>query len=615
MFSISSIHRQYYLKSLLIFSFLLLAVALVTTWNAPATGYEASIYWSTPLIFWVSVVSSVIVGIALIVLLAPCPTSDGDPLWKLGLLLVFLCYTITLGLFVIRGYYMWCMAGDPASHIGWIKEILTAGHAPHLLLYPITHIYVSEIILITGLDLVFLHKVIPLIFALLCVVFMYILVRTITTNQIAAVLAAVISCTLNYGSYLGLMPNGLSNLLIPLTLFLMFQFLKQKETSWGILLVTTVVLFPVFHPVPAIFVGLVFLTLWIPTKLLDFHYTFREKQVGLLELIKFDIKLVIPLLLLLIWFIFWISSFSTWDYTIKNAYLTICSEGESSKLTDLVDQMSYAQGYGYNVVEQILKQMGGPIILGVLSIMSFPLLWKALSESREEECIFSLYGPLSLLCIIIPVLYMFNFTFGPLRLVAYLSILGTIFAAYFLFRYISRSRNENNFVKSWSSSLFIIMLLVGLFLFGLLNLYPSPYNLTPNYQTTRAEIVGMANFYEHRDVDVPISRVYAAPERFADALLTPEEKAIQNSRNIISYGEQSRIPWHFGYDAYPSISLAYGEETDLILLHKDKVVYADYFPKMAQYRLNFQDFDRLAKDRGVNLIYSNGNFDTWKITP
>jgi hypothetical protein len=93
MFSPSAIHRQRFQKVTLIFLFFLLSVALIITWNTPATGYESSIYRSTPLILWVSLIASVIVGITLVVVSIAKNELEQNSLWKIGFLLVFLSYT------------------------------------------------------------------------------------------------------------------------------------------------------------------------------------------------------------------------------------------------------------------------------------------------------------------------------------------------------------------------------------------------------------------------------------------------------------------------------------------------------------------------------------------
>jgi len=142
------------------------------------------------------VIASVIAGITLVVVSIAKNNLEENFFWKIGLLLVFLSYVVCLGLFIIRGYYMWCMTGDPASHIGWIKETLNAGQASTSIIYPITHIYLSEIVLFTDLDLVFLHKIVPFIFGLLCVLFMYAFARSMFSNLAGALLTGVISCSL-----------------------------------------------------------------------------------------------------------------------------------------------------------------------------------------------------------------------------------------------------------------------------------------------------------------------------------------------------------------------------------------------------------------------------------
>ncbi|HAW59502.1 MAG TPA: hypothetical protein DCX03_10930 [Bacteroidales bacterium] len=609
MFSTSAIPKRRTIQIALIILILLLTFALIIVWITPATGYEASIYNSTPPILWICLIPSMVVGISLVVVSASGYDLGSTGFWKVGFLLAFLCYVISVSLFIIRGYYMWCMSGDPASHIGWVKEILNAGHISDTLFYPIMHIYLSEVILITNLDLTFLHKVTPLVFDILNVIFMCCLVRAITPNRIVLVLAAVISCIPIYecGWYVNLSPNILLNLFFPLVLFLIFQFLNQNKPSWGILLGFMVILLPVFHPIPTIFLALVLLTLWIPAKLSYLWFALQKKKIRL-NFTKPDFKLVLPSLGLLIWFIFWLSSFFMWSRTIKSMYQTICSEGAQSQATNLMSSISYAQGYGYNVVEQVLKQMGIPMVLFALSVLSFPLLWRTFSKNQELKYIFSLYGPFGVVCAAIPALFLFNLPFGPQRFVTHASMLGIVFAAYFLSYLLIEVKKSNSRFKSLCVTLFVILLLAGMFLLGLLNLYPSPYNLTLNYQTTHSEVLGMEHYYENRDVDIPISGITVAPGRFADAFLTPDEKMIQNLPMYLK-DQNLVVPWHFGYDSFVSISSVYDEETDLLITMRDKIIYTDYFPDMAQYRFNSQDFERLNEDPEVSLLYSNGGFD------
>jgi hypothetical protein len=611
MFSSSAVRGQRFQKIALIFLFSLLSVALIITWDTPATNYESSIYQSTPLILWVSVIASVNAGVVLVVVSIAKNELEQNSLWKIGFLLVFLCYTICLALFIIRGYYMWCMTGDPASHIGWIKETLDMGYTPAIVIYPITHVYLSEIVLMSDLDLIFLHKIIPLIFSLLCVLFVYIFARTLLSKPAEALLVAVISCGLAFGYYLDLTPNGLANLFIPFVLFLVVRYLQQKAWPWAVALSVVILLYPVFHPVPTVILGVMFLTLWILLRIPKVGKALHERKVSVLNFNRLDFKLLLPFLILLTWSIFWLSSFGTWDSTIRSIYQTICSEGETSQMTGLLDQVLYSQGYGYSVIEQVIKRLWSPIILSTLSVIALPLLWRNSPQERYGEYLFSFYGAFGVLALAIPALYLFNLDFGPLRFLFYVSILGAIFAAYLLTYLLAANKEDSESHASNLRKIFVILVIVGLFLGGVLNLYPSPYNLTQNYQSTKSEIVGMAYIYGHRDVEVPLSGITIAPGRFAHALLTPEERSLQR---LPMYLEEQVAPRHFGYDEYSSIFSAYDEETDLVITRKDKTLYVDYFPDMAQFRYTNQDFERLTYDPSINSLYSNGDFDYRKIT-
>ncbi len=432
MFSISANQRQRFQKIILIFLLLLLSVALIITWNTPATGYEASIYRSTPLILWVSLLASVIAGVTMVVVSIAKDDLDQKFLWKIGLLLIVLSYTICLSLFIIRGYYMWCMTGDPATHIGWITETISQAYAPKTVIYPITYIFLSEISIVTDLDLVTLHKIIPILFSVLFIIFMLIFAKIVFSNTIAAVFVALISCSISRTDfYLNLIPNGLSSLLLPLALFVMFQYAHHRRWVWAVPLFILIILYPVFHPVPTIFIGLVFLTLWIPHIVPDIKRCIQEKKLTIPNLKSHTFVLILPFLVMLIWFIFWIASFRIWDHTLRSVYQTLFLEGTQSEAMDLLDTISYAQVYGYNVIEVIVKQYGVVMVLFALSVLGILLILR--NQGRYNESLLSLLGPFGVLSIGIPIFLLFDLPFNAFRFLHAFLILTSIFSAYTLY--------------------------------------------------------------------------------------------------------------------------------------------------------------------------------------
>jgi len=613
MFNRGETYGQGFQKSILIILFLFLSVALVITWSVPSTGFESSIYNSTPLVLWIALISSVIVGISVVIQSASTFNFGRGNLWKYGFLLIFLCYAIGLSLFIVRGYYMWALTGDPSGHIGWSNDILQTGHIPKIIFYPITHIFLSEISLVTNLSPSFFYLIIPFFFGLLCVVFMFFFVRVLSSHQIEPVIAGILACTFTYGWYFILTPNGLANLLFPMVLFLMFKYLMSNKFSWAILLCISLILYPVFHPLPSIMLALILITLWIPHKVHDVWDAIREKNPKFLNTKRININVLIPFLILTIWFIFWYSFYSIWGITITEVYQKIMAEGGPTQLTGVTHLVGYAQGYGYNVVEIFLKMYGNLLVFSILSIISFFLLWKKVSKGQKEGNIFSLYGPWAVLCIFVPALYYFNLPFGPLRFLFYLFILETVFVAYLISYTIIKSRESKSRFLFWLTKVVLVVLVAGLFLSGLINLYPSPYNMTISAQSTQSEVAGMVYFLEYRNITIPVSGFGTAVGRFADFLLTKEKRSEQHLPQYINAADYP--PWHFGYTQFPSIAYLYQNETYLIIQQKDKLRYIDYFPEMAKYRFTVGDFERLNSDSGANLLYSNGGFDFLIIVP
>ena len=611
MFCSGETYGQSFQKIILIILFLFLTIALVMTWNIPSAGFESSIYNSTPPVLWIALISSMIGGISIVIFSKSLSKYGRNNIWKYGFLLILLCYVIGLGLFIIRGYYMWGMINDPASHIGWTNEILQNGNIPPSLFYPITHIFLSEISLVTTLNPVFFHKIMPLIFGVLCVGFIYIFARVLSTSHIEPVIAGIIGCTFVYGWYLNFTPNLLANMFFPLALFLMFKYLKTNTFSWGILLYITLLLYPVFHPVPSIILGLILLTLWIPHKLRDSWSLFREKN-RIPDITRIKAKTVIPFLFLLIWSVFWYSLYSIWGYTITEVYHLVQTE-ETSHGNTLMEQVRYAQFYGYDVVGIFMKNYADLLLLTILSVISFFLLWKTVSGKQEQENIFSLFGPWALICLTIPVLFFLNLPFGPLRFLFYVSVLETVFVAFLMSFVLIRSRERKTPFVSWVTGIVVVVFLAGLFLSGLLVLYPSPYTLTLTDQTTQSEVSGMKHFFQYRDVTIPVSGFHTAVGRFAELLLSPQERSVHHLPLYLE--DQDKPPWHFGYNQFPSIATSYSRETNLIITQRDKLMYSDYFPDMAEYRMTTGDFERLNIDSGANLLYSNGGFDLLTIVP
>lgn len=598
---------KYKLTVIAIVCFNLISLSIFLAYANPAKGYEPSIYESTPPLVWIFLIISILGGVTLIVHQVYTREYESNNFWLFGLLLIIFNYATVLSLHIIRGYYMWCMIGDPATHLGIIKQINMDGNALPSNFYPLMHIYVAELQQILGLELIQLHKLIPLYFSLLYVVFMYLLAKSILPDKGQVILASVASCTLVHGWNLNLTPNHLSNLLFPMAIFFMVKAFTAKKMQWKIFLIIIVLLYPPFHIIPAFALGLILLSLWLPNRVFSLANKNIENDYSNIESIdKFNTTL---LLILFVWGITWISSFYVWDQTMQNIR-TLMVEGGFTKLFGLIEKMRYAESYQYNVVEYILKIEVGALLYIFLSLACIPILWKEFHINKEIKNLISFYGPFLIISLFIVLFYFLNIGFGPLRILLYVIVICTIFTGFIEYKIIERIRHVNGIYLNKLYLGLIVIFCVGIFLSGILKLYPSPYILGTSWQTTKTEVKGMDWFFNNRDLQIEMSGISIAPGRFADLLLTPEEKI--NQGTYLKYLSEERIvPYHFGYNNHSSLSELYEKDTYLLITEKNKSYYLDVVPEMAKDRWYPSDFERLEIDWGVNKLYMNGEFDIW----
>jgi hypothetical protein len=316
------------------------------------------------------------------------------------------------------------------------------------------------------------------------------------------------------------------------------------------------------------------------------------------------------LIILLVWGISWISSFYAWDSTIRNIH-TLMAEGGSSHLHTLTEDIAYAEGYGYNVIGQIFKVLGGTFVYIILTLICIPILWKEMRTNKEFNNLFSLYGPLAVMGLVTIMLFVLNIEFGPLRLHFYVVMICTIFTGFILYKMIEKIRQINKTSLHKFALALVIILLVGVSISGMLKLYPSPYIVSSTWQTTQTEVEGIDWLFKYRDLAIKMTGMSIAQYRFADLLLTPEEKAEQKIPWRLP--EELRVPYHFGYNNPSSLSASYNEDVYLILTQRDESIYVDVFPEIAELRWHPNDFKRLKNDASLDKLYSNGGFDVWYI--
>lgn len=595
--------------------FLLIACAIFLAHSTPATGYEVSIYQSTPTLFWIILIGSTIWGILVVVQQAYTDGIRSGNTWMLGFSIVFLCYAVLFTLYVIRGYTLFNINGDTATHLSYIQQIVESGAVPATLIYPIMHIFAAEFLFLSGIPMMIDYRVLPTIFFLFYIPAFYLMAREILPEKGQSILATTAACTFLTGvlpfamAHIYFVPNMLANALLPALLLVIFKYLKTTSPAWGVLTFIMLILFPPFHPLTTI--ALIMIIAGIPLANIVYRMYDRKFTVENKSLVAFNAVIV---LVVLVWLMQWVSFY--WDGAITSL-LRYIFYGGANYLTLINNDASVASQYGFGIsyiLGQILKTMGGVLFFMLLTLISLPMILKEVRQDKRIYTLLLLYGPIVLLGLTMTALYISNLSMGPLRILEYLSILSTVIVGYFIYHLIVKARGKGKYLRKAALGLMIV-LLCAVFINGTFILYPTPYYLMLNEQTTYKEAGGMKWVLDAGDRNMTINTLTLAPWRYAQFMLSPADTKSWHFLNVYpnDYPDYLKLPYHFGYDTNASLASHFLINMYVVTTLRDKSQYTDIHPEMARYRYEPSDFDNMSTDHGLDKIYTNSEMDVWRL--
>jgi len=448
-----------------------------------------------------------------------------------------------------------------------------------------------------------------------------------------------------HDSYLNFTPNHLANLLLPMALFLFVKSFDPQAWQWRAMIILMAFVFPVFHPLATVALAVVFVT--VPLAKAIFDRIAKKVRPVFDSSVKVG---VVTLAVLLVWGAGWLSSFPlaggvvhsliaedysiTTDpatiepdpitiepsptlerrpepYTLETAPQLERAGGKITTLARLIDAIAYAEGYGYSAVQYIFNIYGAVFLYMLLALIGLPILWRKTRYQPNFNNLASLYGPLAGIALVIAALFFTAVFFGPMRLVIYVVLLSTVFAGFILYETLERGRASHKSI--WlriMASLLVAITLVVCFGNGVSKVYASPHILEDNWQVTRTEIMGMDWLFDKKDQSLSMRAHTLTPFRFAEFLLTREERA---QRPDFPPGYGTSPPLHFGYDKETWLGECYTEDIYMPLGDRDRLRYVEVFPQLAKYRYYPEDFERLEGDPTVDKLYSNGGLHVYYI--
>ena len=590
-------------KSIAVLCFLCLTVSLLVAHGSPATGYELSFYDATPSLFWFFLFFGILGGISILLFQIVTKGYRHSNLWITGFVIILYGRASLLLAPYVRGYVSW--QGDNITHLGLVKDVLVEGHITTTNFYPITHILLSETIVITDIEARLLLNISTAFISILFVLLTYLLSTTLFRDRGRQLLATLVAGGVFVGgSYnVFLMPNGWSILILPLVYYTYFN---RDILPFKILFVIMLIVYPFFHPLSALLVILSLIIL----ELLKWFYVKKEgsSSIGDWAPTKYSFE---PILISLVCLLPWTLSFRTFKNNLNLIWQQITTGIGPDTIGNMGEKLSKVQIQGFDFIVLAVKMYGAIAILAISSLIGFILIARGLKtrgNGLNKSNIMQLYVIFIAFCTLY-VLYILGFpgsgAIAGGRIINYFVILMPCLSAYALYRLLN-----NKSIRRAIPIVACSILILTLAILSINILYPSPYEVQPNPQITQADIIGMSWFIYEKDVSIDSSYIMSPPFRFADAILG---KAASNERIDLGKYWVEQIPDHFGRANNGTVGGIIHDnqirDGYFTITEFDRTIYSTVWENVG--RFNDDDFDSLMWDSSVGRLYTNRGVETY----
>lgn len=381
----------------------------------------------------------------------------------------------------------------------------------------------------------------------------------------------LLSCCFIGGTFITYSPNNFTNLIFPMCIYLILFYYTNKKIENFLPLLIIIIILPLLH----IIVSISFIILLVSFIQIKTNYTNINRIVILATIISIS----------------WISTFYIWLQMI-NKLIRLFEDTDKTSAGAIIDQVAYAGQFNIDLISYIFFTYGITIILFISFIT---ILYYSMKIKNNIINNFNKYYILISTLIIIQ-LFMYT-GFSPLRFLIFLNIIAIFYLGLIIFKSISINKFHYSKVIA---GIFILII----FTTGLLTVFPSTTTLLPNYQTTTMEMDGVKWLFKQSDPTYNITGISIAPGRYASFVL--EDNNTRKSQIPLYLDDHNTCPYHFYYDEFQ-----YSPSSYLLLTKKDRVLYTEVYPSMAESRWNDNDFEKLNFFTNINKVYSNSDVDCW----
>jgi len=585
--------RTTVLKALLAVGFLAFTGAILVAHSRPTTGYELSMYRSTPLGFWIG--TSLAGVIALIVAFAP---TTPQRLRGGGFALATAAVMAVFALPIVRGYFYYG-GGDSLSHLGWAREMAGAGSAFGFI-YPAVHSLAAYLSLLSGFELTYTMQFVPLVvFPLVSVVFMTLCVRYLTDSQWALPVGVATGLLLvpvnNLSIHLLAHPSSQAIMFLPLVLYLVFRFVNEPadqfafRTPTGIALGVVCVALVFIHPQESMSLVLVLGAISV----VQFVY----KRFRPTDRIAHHRPVYAHTLLTLLVFATWLPQH---DRPIDRISFVIMRFQEIGTTTggEAEAQTASLAALGGSIEELFVKLMGVTLIIGLAAavLIGLNMLGRLDNKTAGRSALVTYLTaglvPIGLIFLVVFVADQGDHYF---RFMGFMMVSVTILGAAAVAEAASRAQLS---VSRKTVAIVLVVVFAGMLVMQTLVVHPSPYYYQTNNQVTESSMEGYKIAFEHRNEETAYMSPRGGQRRYVDAYYgrpTAREslsfRGYRNNINETAFNED--------------LASFYDSDWYLIIREADRKNEIELYEGL---RFSQTGFDRLETESSIYRVQDNGDF-------
>jgi len=528
--------------------------------------------------------------------------------WILGFSGILITDSILILLPYIRGYAVYGR-GDVLTHIGFIKDILFNGTFGGNF-YPFFHIFASIIKYIPGININFIMAIIPPIFFIFYLIFIYVLSRKLFKKEGAKVILVLMfsSIPLFDSRFYTFRPSTLSFVFLPLVLWSYLKILNSIAPRKYIMLFIFLLVIPFSHPATFLFTILVFITFWFT---IFIYKKINKKHIS--QIFQYlpqkviNKKKVLYYLVLLSFgtfiYTFWYFSFSRLREIANKNIETIIRSGSQYRLYSR--HLSYMHPSMLEILKVVISRYGNIILLasGIVIFAIYFLVIKFNKKRMQKLNFYYLFFFFGFFVFaIISIIDFFTTHLQFWRVYKYAIFFSTVLIGMNFSLFIFQSSSSTK--KIIKSIIIFLVFFLAIYL-SVFSIYFSPKINEINNQVTHKELEGMKWFFTHRDEYILIHNLGIDQLRFYHAIYgySYEKKNVRTWRTI-----ETSPPSHFAYDIVNLMGeyfSGYGDvNNDGIIDIKDYrlvIIYATGYPDW--------DVDENGKVDAVDffIVYCNIN--------